>query len=88
MPRAPLPRRAHLSLPCRGRPAPLRCCSCTSLSPCRGHPPPRSEALRLFNAILHIIPLLVVESRKEADEVRELVSIARWVARLLGCNAC
>ncbi|KAL4423494.1 hypothetical protein ABPG77_003627 [Micractinium sp. CCAP 211/92] len=36
-----------------------------------------SEALRLFNAILHIIPLLVVESRKEADEVRELVSIAR-----------
>lgn len=39
--------------------------------------PPRSEALRLFNAILHIIPLLVVESRKEADEVRELVTIAR-----------
>lgn len=41
------------------------------------HPTPGSEALRLFNAILHIIPLLVVESRKEADEVRELVSIAR-----------
>ena len=36
-----------------------------------------SEALRLFNAILHIIPLLVVESRKEADEVRELMTIAR-----------
>ncbi|EFN59251.1 hypothetical protein CHLNCDRAFT_137537 [Chlorella variabilis] len=27
-----------------------------------------SEALRLFNAILHVIPLLVVGSRKEADE--------------------
>ena len=39
--------------------------------------PARSEALRLFNAILHIVPLLVVESRKEADEVRELVTIAR-----------
>lgn len=39
--------------------------------------PPHSEALRQFNAILHIIPLLVVESRKEADEVRELVTIAR-----------
>ncbi len=39
--------------------------------------PSRSEALRLFNAILHIVPLLVVASRKEADEVRELVSIAR-----------
>ena len=37
----------------------------------------RSEALRQFNAILHIIPLLVVASRKEADEVRELVAIAR-----------
>ncbi|KAI7840084.1 hypothetical protein COHA_006214 [Chlorella ohadii] len=36
-----------------------------------------SEALRLFNAILHIVPLLVVASRKEADEMRELVSIAR-----------
>lgn len=40
-------------------------------------PRPRSEALRQFNAILHIIPLLVVGSRKEADEVRELVAIAR-----------
>jgi hypothetical protein len=37
----------------------------------------RSEALRQFNAILHVIPLLVVESRKEAEEVRELVTIAR-----------
>ncbi len=85
-------------LRCRGErifpspavPAPPRSAAvpCPSFSPCRGHPPPRSEALRLFNAILHIIPLLVVESRKEADEVRELVSIARWVARLLGCHAC
>ncbi len=59
-------------------------------------PPVCSEALRLFNAILHIVPLLVVEmepdriaeaqqivpllvveSRKEAEEVRELVTIAR-----------
>ncbi|KAL4859696.1 Coatomer subunit alpha-3 [Chlorella vulgaris] len=36
-----------------------------------------SEALRLFNALLHVIPLLVVASRKEAEEVRELVTIAR-----------
>lgn len=43
---------------------------CVALRPC-------SEALRMFNAILHIIPLLVVGSRKEADEVRELIAIAR-----------
>ena len=39
--------------------------------------PARSDALRAFNAILHVIPLLVVASRKEADEVKELLAIAR-----------
>jgi coatomer protein complex subunit alpha (xenin) len=36
-----------------------------------------ADALRGFNAILHVIPLLVVPSRKEVDEVRELLGIAR-----------
>jgi len=35
------------------------------------------EALRAFNAILHVIPLVVVDTRKEVDEVKELLSIAR-----------
>ena len=39
--------------------------------------PACSDALRAFNAILHVIPLLVVASRKEADEVKELLGIAR-----------
>ncbi|CAN7082549.1 unnamed protein product [Brassica oleracea var. botrytis] len=36
-----------------------------------------TEALRLFLSILHTIPLVVVESRSEVDEVKELVSIAK-----------
>lgn len=36
-----------------------------------------ADALRAFNAILHVIPLVVVDSRKEADEVRELLAIAK-----------
>lgn len=36
-----------------------------------------SEALRLVNQILHIIPLTVVDSRREVDELKELISIAR-----------
>jgi coatomer protein complex subunit alpha (xenin) len=36
-----------------------------------------ADALTAFDEILHSIPLIVVESRKEADEVRELLSIAR-----------
>lgn len=40
-----------------------------------------SEALRQVNTILHIIPLTVVDSRREVDEVKELISIARSVPR-------
>ena len=58
-------------------PAPLLPCSISTLRALLQLIPHRSEALRQFNAILHIIPLLVVGSRKEADEVRELVAIAR-----------
>lgn len=35
------------------------------------------DALAAFDDILHSIPLLVVDSRKEADEVKELLTIAR-----------
>ena len=35
------------------------------------------EALRLFLSILHTIPLIVVESRREVDEVKELIIIVR-----------
>mmetsp|Transcript_18514 Transcript_18514/g.51859 ORF Transcript_18514/g.51859 Transcript_18514/m.51859 type:complete len:1226 (-) Transcript_18514:342-4019(-) len=36
-----------------------------------------SEAYKLFEQILHTIPMLVVESRKEVDEVKELLTIAK-----------
>lgn len=36
-----------------------------------------TEALRLFLNILHTIPFVVVESRREVDEVKELVIIVR-----------
>ncbi|KAH9291970.1 hypothetical protein KI387_042835, partial [Taxus chinensis] len=36
-----------------------------------------SEALRLFLNILHTIPLIVVDSRKEVDDVKELIGIAK-----------
>jgi len=35
------------------------------------------EALRQFLSILHTIPLLVVDSRREVDEVKELIGIVR-----------
>ncbi|KAG1354429.1 coatomer subunit alpha-1 [Cocos nucifera] len=35
------------------------------------------EALRQFLSILHTIPLMVVDSRREVDEVKELIEIAR-----------
>ncbi|XP_010933645.1 coatomer subunit alpha-1 [Elaeis guineensis] len=35
------------------------------------------EALRQFLGILHTIPLLVVDSRREVDEVKELIEIVR-----------
>ncbi|KAK4434563.1 Coatomer subunit alpha-1 [Sesamum alatum] len=36
-----------------------------------------SEALRQFLSILHTIPLIVVETRREVDEVKELVLIVK-----------
>ncbi|KAK9066647.1 hypothetical protein SSX86_013970 [Deinandra increscens subsp. villosa] len=36
-----------------------------------------TEALRLFMSILHTIPLVVVDSRREVDEVKELVIIVK-----------
>ncbi|CAA7028291.1 unnamed protein product [Microthlaspi erraticum] len=36
-----------------------------------------TEALRLFLSILQTIPLVVVESRREVDEVKDLVSIVK-----------
>ncbi|PON99869.1 Coatomer alpha subunit [Trema orientale] len=35
------------------------------------------EALRVFVGILHTIPLIVVESRREVDEVKELIVIVK-----------
>ncbi|XP_021862452.1 coatomer subunit alpha-2-like [Spinacia oleracea] len=36
-----------------------------------------SDALRTFTTILHTIPLIVVESRREVDEVKELITIVK-----------
>ncbi|KAL2927244.1 Coatomer subunit alpha-1 [Bienertia sinuspersici] len=36
-----------------------------------------SDALRIFLGILHTIPLIVVESRREVDEVKELIIIVK-----------
>jgi coatomer protein complex subunit alpha (xenin) len=36
-----------------------------------------AEALRLFTTILHTIPLIVVESRREVDEVKEFILIVK-----------
>ncbi|KAA8546020.1 hypothetical protein F0562_020529 [Nyssa sinensis] len=36
-----------------------------------------TEALRLFLTIIHTIPLIVVESRREVDEVKELIIIVK-----------
>ncbi|KAH7575011.1 hypothetical protein ACOSP7_005567 [Xanthoceras sorbifolium] len=36
-----------------------------------------TEALRLFTTILHTIPLIVVESRREVDEVKALLDIVK-----------
>ncbi|GLJ14129.1 hypothetical protein SUGI_0226700 [Cryptomeria japonica] len=35
------------------------------------------EALRLFVNILHIIPIIVVDTRKEVDDVKKLIGIAK-----------
>lgn len=39
-----------------------------------------TEALRLFLSILHTIPLIVVDSRREVDEVKELITIVKEYA--------
>ncbi|XP_059279035.1 coatomer subunit alpha-1-like [Lycium ferocissimum] len=36
-----------------------------------------SDALRLFLSILHTIPLIVVESRRDVDEIKELIIIVK-----------
>ncbi|KAJ8446344.1 hypothetical protein Cgig2_005875 [Carnegiea gigantea] len=36
-----------------------------------------SEALRTFTSILHTIPLIVVDTRREVDEVKELIIIVK-----------
>lgn len=36
-----------------------------------------NDALTRFNALLHIIPLLVVDTRREVDDVKELLGIAK-----------
>jgi coatomer subunit alpha len=36
-----------------------------------------SDALRQFTALLHTLPLVVVETRKEVDDVKELITIAK-----------
>lgn len=36
-----------------------------------------TDALRAFTRMLHVIPLTVVESRKEVDEVKELITICK-----------
>lgn len=35
------------------------------------------DGLLRFTALLHTIPLLVVETRKEVDDVKELIAIAK-----------
>lgn len=42
-----------------------------------------TDALKVFKTILHTIPLLVVETRREVDEVKELLGIAKEYALAL-----
>lgn len=37
------------------------------------------DALTRFTSILHMVPLLVVDTRKEVDDVKELLAITKWV---------
>ena len=37
-----------------------------------------TEGLRLVNTLLLLIPLTVVDTRREVDELKELLTIARW----------
>ena len=40
------------------------------------------DGLTRFTALLHTIPLLVVDTRKEVDDVKELISIAKCALAL------
>jgi hypothetical protein len=42
------------------------------------------DALTRFTAILHTIPLMVVDTRKEVDDVKELLAIAKWAPPSVG----
>lgn len=44
-----------------------------------------SNALQAFNQMLWTIPLVVVSSRKEVDEVKELLTICRSAAHTNKC---
>ena len=39
-----------------------------------------SEALRQVNVLLALIPLTIVDTRREVDELKELIAIARCAA--------
>ena len=41
------------------------------------------DGLTKFLALLHTIPLLVVDTRKEVDDVKELIAIAKCAPFLL-----
>jgi coatomer protein complex subunit alpha (xenin) len=45
-----------------------------------------SNALQAFNQMLWTIPLVVVTSRKEVDEVKELLTICRSAAHTSKCK--
>ncbi|KAF6256969.1 COPI alpha subunit C-terminus-domain-containing protein [Scenedesmus sp. NREL 46B-D3] len=45
-----------------------------------------SEALRVFVRMLQVVPLMVVEARKEVDEVKELVGICKEYVIALRCE--
>ncbi|PNW73616.1 hypothetical protein CHLRE_13g565850v5 [Chlamydomonas reinhardtii] len=45
-----------------------------------------SDALRAFTRMIHVIPLTVVESRKEVDDVKELLAICREYHTALRCE--
>ncbi|KAJ9518428.1 hypothetical protein QJQ45_018452 [Haematococcus lacustris] len=45
-----------------------------------------SEALKVFTRMLHIIPLTVVEGRKEVDDVKELLAICKEYHIALRCE--
>lgn len=47
-----------------------------------------SNALQAFNQVLWTIPLVVVSSRREVDEVKELITICRSATPLCHINCC